>query len=260
MNLLEARMVELLRELKRNYAVVGIKAEFEAEGTRTEELMRLKEICLRAEASLTLKIGGCEAIRDMFDARAVGVNHLVAPMVETPFALRKYLRAIDVAFPAAEQRDVEFLVNIETIQAVEKFDDMIRIPEIKKLNGIVLGRSDLTGSMGIAKELINSKQVLNIVKSVLIKAKTLKMTTVVGGTIAVESIPFLIQLSGGLLDRFETRKVCFACSEALNKNPAEGIRKALTFEMMWLQNKRNHYEMISKEDEKRLAALERRFA
>jgi len=33
---------------------------------------------------LTLKIGGSEAIRDMFEARVLGVSRIVAPMVETP--------------------------------------------------------------------------------------------------------------------------------------------------------------------------------
>ena len=78
MNASELKMVDMLKDMRDNHAVVGVKAEFEAEGTRTEELMRLKEICLAAKVALTLKIGGCEAVRDMYDARTVGVNYLVA--------------------------------------------------------------------------------------------------------------------------------------------------------------------------------------
>ena len=36
MNLLEKQMVETLIDLKTNHHVVGVKAEFEAEGTRLE--------------------------------------------------------------------------------------------------------------------------------------------------------------------------------------------------------------------------------
>ncbi len=261
MNSLELKMVEILKELRNDFCVVGIKAEFEAEGTRTEELMRLKEICLRAGLSLTLKIGGCEAIRDMYDARAVGVNHLVSPMVESSFALSKYLKAIDIAFPLEEQEDVEFLINIETISAVENFDDMLDVPEIKKLNGIVIGRSDLSGSMGIDKKDINGTQIFEITKSTLMKAKENNLTTVIGGTISIESIPFLkalIDLS--LINRFETRKVCFSCPDALKNGIKEGITKSLIFELMWLQNKKNHYDKVSREDEERLSSLTKRFS
>ena len=261
MNSLELKMVDTLKHLANDFAVVGIKAEFEAEGTRTEELMRLKEICLHSGMSLTLKIGGCEAIRDMYDARAVGVNHLVAPMVESRFALQKYLQAVDLVFPLDEQEEVEFLVNIETVVAAKNFGNMLDIPEINKLDGMVLGRSDLSCSMGIDKKDINGAEVFEVTKSTLMKAKEKNLTTVIGGTISVESIPFLSSLIDlGLIDRFETRKVCFSCPDALVKDTSEGIRKSLEFELMWLQNKKNHYNRISGEDEVRLCSLSKRFA
>ena len=42
MNELERRMVEALQDLRENHHVNGVKAEFEAEGTRLEEALRLK--------------------------------------------------------------------------------------------------------------------------------------------------------------------------------------------------------------------------
>ena len=43
MNLKEKRMKELLVELKKDYNVLAVKAEFEAEGSRTDELVKLNE-------------------------------------------------------------------------------------------------------------------------------------------------------------------------------------------------------------------------
>lgn len=260
MNLTEQEMVDVLKKLKGDFAVAGVKAEFEAEGTRTEELMRLKEICLAAGVSLTLKIGGCEAVRDMCDARAIGVNHLVAPMVETPSSLKKYLRAVDMAFPKDEQERVEFLINVETLMAAEQFSDMLKIPEIDKLGGVVLGRVDLVGSMGLDRKACNSEKVFNIAKDVLQKAKGRNMTCVVGGAIAVDALPFLRELPKGLMDRYETRKVCFSCPEALGPRADEGIETAVGFELLWLKNKRDYYATIAAEDEQRINMLEIRQA
>ena len=80
MNKLEKQMVETLKDLKSNHHVIGIKAEFEAEGTRLEEAMRLKEVVTKAGLEMTIKIGGCEAMKDMYDAKVIGVNAIVAPM------------------------------------------------------------------------------------------------------------------------------------------------------------------------------------
>lgn len=259
MNLTERKMVDALKELKEKYAVVGVKAEFEAEGTRTEELMRLKEICLTAEVSLTLKIGGCEAVRDMYDARAIGVDYLVAPMVETPFSLQKYLRAVNFVFPKDEQERVDFLINVETLMAADNFDDMLKIGEIPVLDGIVVGRVDMVGSMGLDRKSCNGEKVFNITLDLLKKAKARGMSTVVGGAIAVDALPFLRQIPHGMIDRYETRKVCFSCPDALGKNAEAGIETAGAFELLWLKNKRDYYTAISTEDVQRIGMLEERF-
>ena len=135
MNIMERKMVDLLKDLKENSHVTGIKAEFEAEGTRIEEAMRLKEIISKVGLELTIKIGGCEAIKDMYEARSLGTCHLVGPMVETPYALKKYLGAVKLAFSAEELEEMEVLVNIETQTAVSNFEKMLQLPEVNELDG-----------------------------------------------------------------------------------------------------------------------------
>ena len=74
MNELERKMVHQLQDLRENHHVVGVKAEFEAEGTRIEEAMRLKDVVSTAGLGLTMKVGGGEALRDMYEARVIGVE------------------------------------------------------------------------------------------------------------------------------------------------------------------------------------------
>ncbi|MDI6731712.1 MAG: aldolase/citrate lyase family protein [Candidatus Margulisbacteria bacterium] len=259
MNHLEKKMVEVLNDLRENHHVVGIKAEFEAEGTRLEEALRLKEVITKAGLDLTIKIGGCEAIKDMYDARSIGVARIVAPMIESPYALKKYLAAAKQSFPADERDSVSFFINIETIEGYNNFDQMLELNVISELNGIVLGRVDMTGSMGLTREEINSEKIFDVAKNLLQKAKNKKLECVIGGGVSAASLPFFKKLPAGLLDRYETRKIIFQCPEALNDKADRGILKAVGFELMWLKNKRDFYGMIYDEDKHRIDMLQSRY-
>lgn len=250
-------MIKLLRELKQHYNVTGIKAEFEAEGTRLDEAMRLKDVTASAGLGLNIKIGGCEAIKDILDAISLGAERIIAPMVETPYALQKFIRAAQLVY--GERLDnIELLVNIETITAYHNFSAMLEIPEISYLNGIVIGRVDFVGSMAWGRDSINDERVLNHCLELARKAKEKGLTVVVGGGVSVDAIPFFQQFPEGHLDRFETRKVIFKCPEAIN-NPEIAFIKAVEFELMWLKNKRNHYSAIAREDEDRIQMMENRY-
>lgn len=259
MNKLEIKMVNILKDLKDHHHVIGIKAEFEAEGTRMEEALRLKDVVSKAGLELTIKSGGCEAIKDMYDARSIGVKRIVAPMIESAYALKKYIQATRLVFPEDEREDVDFLVNIETIDGFNSFDKMLQIKEIDGLKGVVLGRVDMTGSMNMTREDINSDRIFDLAKELFTKAKKHKLECVIGGGVSAASLPFFNKLPAGLLDRYETRKIIFQCPGALDKNAEKGILKAVGFELMWLKNKRDFYGMIFEEDKNRIDMLGARY-
>lgn len=252
-------MISTLQDLKENYFVAGVKAEFEAEGTRLEEALRLKEVVTKAGLDLTIKIGGSEALKDMYDARSIGVTRIVGPMIESAYALKKFLHSAQLAFPEEEKKEVDFLINVETIDAYNNFDKMLALPEIEQLDGIVLGRVDMTGSMGLSREDINTEPIFKIASDLLPKAKARGLECVVGGGVAKEALPFLKKLPEGVLDRYETRKIIFQCPQALGQQAQVGILKAVGFELMWLKNKRNFYGLIFEEDKQRIELLEGRY-
>ena len=260
MNLLEKKMVETLIDLKENHHVVGIKAEFEAEGTRLEEALRLKEVVTRAGLDLAIKVGGCEAIKDMYDARTIGVNTIIAPMIETAYAMKKYVMATKFVFPEEERKEIKFFINTETITGFNNIDEMIQSEYFDEINGIVLGRVDMTGSMGLTREDINSDEIFNLANVLATKMQKLNKDFVIGGGVSAHSLPFFKKLPQNSLSRFETRKIIFDAKKALNdKNADKGILKAVGFELMWLKNKREFYKMIFDEDAQRLNMLEARY-
>jgi len=258
MNVFEYQMIEILKALKDTYGVFEIKAEFEAEGSRMEEMMRLKDITTFVGLPIILKIGGVEAVTDVYNALSIGVKGLIAPMVETPFALTKFLSLIKNMIAEDNAKDIEFAFNLETVTAYRNMDAMLALPDVSLLTGVTIGRVDFTASMGLKREEINtSKEVQGMCETILAKARRKGLKTGLGGGISKEALPIIEALhEKKLLDKFETRKVVFPSASYKYKEAA--IAKALEFELLWLKSKRRYYSRIKVEDENRIAMLEKR--
>lgn len=258
MNTLENKMVKLLLDLRKNHGVVELKAEFETEAVRMNELMRLKEVADRAGLGLVIKIGGTEAITDMYEAQHIGVTGLIAPMIESSYSITKYLEAILKHFPKDLRKEIHFGVNIETYQGYQNLEEILKVKQIKLIDTITLGRVDMTGSLGLGRNDINCDQVYEIAEKIFTQARKKGMRTTMGGGIALEAIPFIKKLvAKKLLDRFETRKIVFNVPKSFTKTE-KGIVKANIFELLWLENKKNYYSEISHEDDARIGMLKTR--
>lgn len=252
MNSLEKKMVGILKSLRQQYGVTAVKFNLEAEGIRLGEVARTKEIVLSAGVGLTVKLGGCEALTDLRLSKMFGVNNIMAPMIESKFALEKYLDMAATEYSDEELEDMNLLINIETTDGYEKIDQILSAENVGRLNGIVLGRTDLAKALGVTD--VNAPQVLEIARTIFTKAKQHSLICIVGGGTTVKSIPFFEQLKG-VLDGFETRKVVFADYSRAEGSMDEGILLALKFEYHWYELKQQYYGKIYNEDAAKMKSL-----
>ena len=104
---------------------------------------------------------------------------------------------------------------------------------------MVIGRSDLAGSMGLEKKDVNSKKIFflvynafKLIRSYSKKPLILKM----GGSITNESYFFISKLyKNKLINFIETRNVEFKVNNKFLDNIDQAINSAFNFELEWLK-------------------------
>ncbi|WP_245824447.1 aldolase/citrate lyase family protein [Sphingomonas azotifigens] len=258
MNPTEAHMLDMLKKGRDAYGIVAVKAEFEAEGTRPDELLRLLDLARRADLKVALKIGGCEAVSDLHASRLYGTDYIIAPMVETPYALSKFADARDKVY-GADARGTSFLFNLETAVTLASLDAMLPIAAAR-LDGIVFGRVDFTLSQGLPRTAVNERAITDAVRTAAEACRRHDLELVVGGSVAVEAGPALREIRQIRLDRFETRKIIFDGAAVESADFEAGIALAVAFELAWLENKRDLYRSAAEEDASRIAMMRARAA
>jgi len=254
MNETELKMLDILKQLRDEHGVFSVKSEFEAEGSRTEDLVRLNEIVYRADMKNCIKIGGCEAVRDLDQCLLLGASAIMAPMIETPFAMSKFKSAAS-KFYGANIKNIEWIINAETKTCLNNFDDILN-SGAGFLNTITVGRDDLSGSYGLPRSEINNDFMFEKTKEFAIKARNKGLIVDFGGSITEKAIPFICRMYP-YIDKFETRKIIFTAEKDENKI-RKGIILATKFETLYLINKCNFYGSKAIEDKERLEMMENR--
>lgn len=230
----DRELLEILIDLKNNHNVVSVKTEFETEGTSFEEAKKLQEIVELAELSFTTKIGGCGALNDLNQAKKLNSKSIIAPMIETEYALNKFIQTTKKIYTKEELQNINLYINIETITGYNNLKNIINSNNFSFIDGIVLGRNDLISSMNLEKKHVNSNTILEITNVIAKELETLNKTLIIGGCVAEESIEFFNKIHSTTFKAFETRKIVFKKEQEISR---KSIQKAIEFELVWLKNK-----------------------
>lgn len=246
------KLVEDLKKLK-SHGIIGIKQSFEDEGVILHDVINMRMITYQANMDMYVKIGGAEAVTDINNCSTYGINNIIAPMVETEFALRKFTEATKTI------NDINLYYVCESKTAYENIVNMLASPYAKCLTGVVVGRSDLTKSYNLDKQDTDGDFIEHVVENILRECKINKLQTTLGGNIsakAIESIKKFYQM--GLLDKFETRNVVVKLSDSNIEDLKNVVDLALDFEMNWLQVKSTNYISIGNSYQERVNMLKSR--
>ena len=158
-----------LKKLKK-FGMIAVKQSLEDEGASFKDIELMRKITLKAGINLNVKIGGCEAKNDIYFCKLIKVNSIVAPMVESEYALRKF---IQIAYDPKD-KFTKLFINIETKNALVNLKKIIRSKYFKCLNGIVFGRSDIAGSYNLEKKDVDSKKIFHKIENALLILKNKK--------------------------------------------------------------------------------------
>lgn len=232
-----------LIELSKQHNASGIKVELESEYFSHDELNTLRCLAYKADIDFAIKLGGFSSFRDMYEAKELNADIIIAPMIETPYALEKFINTLKKVFPSGQNKPKLF-INIETKTALENIDEIFNSEYMKNTEGIVFGRGDFIKSFDISD--VEDDKVLKISEILREKTNKYNKKLTIGGEITLKSIDFLDNI---IPDFTETKKVIF---EGIPSK--EGIIKGIEFEKALILKKKNK----SQNDYLRLEKLKER--
>lgn len=250
----------LLIDLKENHCVIGLKSSFEDEGANLTETKLLKDIASSLNLKMTVKIAGCEALRDIQDAKSVGADVVVAPMIESSYALKKFVTAVNSEFCDCYIKRPEFFINIETLSGYRNLDEILSSNEASFIDGVVVGRSDMARSLGLQCKDANGDEVENITCDIGCKVSKYRKKLIIGGNISKSTIDKISFLPVDSIQGIETRKILFSSNILSDKNKfQEGLKKAIEFEILWLKRISATAENQNNRVLNRISLLEKRY-
>ncbi len=244
-------IIKILNDLK-NIGCCGIKISFEDEGALLNEIISMRTLTSKLNIELSIKVGGCEAKRDIMDCIFLDADSIVAPMIESKFAIGKFIKSLDL-YNYKNKKGL----NIETINAYNNFGDIKN--NLESIDFITFGRVDFISSLDKDREYVENNDIYDYVSNIFKQCREINKKCYLGGAISIKSKNFISQLiDEKLIDKFETRYVIFDIN-LIDFNEFEKLLYlANLFEVEWLKYISERYSLLANKDIKRIKMIEER--
>ena len=249
---------ELYESLKllASMGCIGIKISFEDEGAQYNEMVSMRNLTSMLDLKLSVKIGGCEAKTDISNCGQIGSDIIIAPMVESGFALQKFKTSIIKSGYGGK-----IGMNVETKLALENYEKEM-VPLLTGVDFVVFGRVDYITSLGKDRSYADHEEMYEKVSTMfqLTKKEYPEVETCLGGAISSNSKEFVKKLvAEGLLNKFETRYIIFDAKKVDLDNFEQLIFNATKFELQWLKFIHKRYADYAAKDHQRILMIQDRF-
>jgi len=204
--------------------LAALKTGTEVEDMSFEEIRILRALS-RDIVPIYVKIGGAEARNDMRELADMDADGIIAPMIESPYALEKFIESLREVLPERVYRNTEKGINLETATAFNRMTDILSSEAAQELVQVTAARTDLSGSLHIPAE---HDVIFELCTHIVSRSREYGLRTSVGGAIKSASIARLVDQVQP--DTVNTRHMVMD-AEILASNPVEILEKHLMFEV-----------------------------
>ena len=237
---------EELQWLKDKYSIIGVKGGTEIEAMSFDDIYTMRNVS-DGILPMTVKIGGAEARNDIDYMMSIGVDTILAPMIESPYALRNFVRTMNAM---DKDHTCRMAVNIETIFAYNNLTAIFAMGEFEQIYSVTVGRTDLSGSLGMN---VDSDRVTEITADIVRKAKQYDKMTSVGGKIMPDNANLV--KTGTKPNTINTRHIII---DTQAENITESVYYALMWERDFYLHLRNLYPLRAEFYNLRMMSIENR--
>ncbi len=243
------KLKSVLNKLK-DEGAVGIKISFEDEGALLNEMMTMRYLTASVGVELSIKIGGCEAKRDITDCINLCSDSIVSPMIESKFALEKFIKSVGQYEYTGKKG-----FNLETINAYQNLNELQEL--FNYIDFVTVGRIDFVGSLDKNRDYVNSDEMYKIVEHIFNIVKKYNKKCYLGGGISIDSQEFIEKLKNlNLINNYETRYIIFDINKV--KDYKYSLYLANLFEIEWMKYIRCQYLNHADKDKNRIIMIENR--
>lgn len=243
----------LLWELKEEHGASGLKLSTEDAGMSFQQISYWSQIASPV-FPVIVKIGGPEARNDMkMLSNLNDIAAVVAPMIESPYSLRKYISSLKEIFGDNKFKGVSKHINIETITAFENLSHILSVPEAGFIEEITIGRGDLSRS--INKE-ADDQEVSRISKIIIEEAQRKNIKVSIGGTVNPKNAKQVFEEMKP--DKINTRSIVF--NRGSSSDVGKAVLMALEFEIIMMKEDLKHGFVSIDEARDRTEKLKKRMA